>query len=38
MDILWEPGAPSRKNSQSMNLQRSRAQGIRNILKGDDRL
>lgn len=38
MDILWELGAPSRKNSQSMNLQRSRAQGIRNILKGDDRL
>lgn len=38
MDILWEPGAPSRKNSQSINMQRSRAQGIRNILKGDDRL
>ena len=36
MDILWEPGAPSRKNSQSAASQKYRANGIRKILKGDD--
>ena len=36
MDILWEPGAPSRKNSQSIASQKFRANGIRKILKGDE--
>ena len=36
MDILWEPGAPSRKSSQSAASQKYRANGIRNILKGDE--
>ena len=36
MDILWEPGAPSRKSSQSAASQKFRANGIRKILKGDD--
>ena len=36
MDILWEPGAPSRKNSQSAASMISRANGIRKILKGDE--
>ena len=36
MDILWEPGAPSRKNSQSPASQKYRANGIRKILKGDE--
>ena len=36
MDILWEPEAPSRKNSQSIASQKFRAQGIRKILKGAD--
>ena len=36
MDILWEPGAPSRKASQSVASQKFRARGIRTILKGDE--
>ena len=36
MDILWEPEAPTRKNSQSVASQKFRAQGIRKILKGAD--
>lgn len=36
MDILWEPGAPSRKNSQSTASQKYRANGIRKILRGDE--
>ena len=37
MDILWEPGAPSRKASQSVASQKYRARGIRTILKGAER-
>lgn len=37
MDILWEPAGPNRKSSQSTGAQRYRAQGIREILKGDER-
>jgi protein-arginine kinase len=36
MDILWEPDAPSRRNSQSVASQKFRADGIRKILKGAD--
>ena len=37
MDILWEPGAPSKRAGASFtNSQRIRANGIRTILKGAD--
>ncbi len=34
MDILWEPEAPNRKSAQSVSSMKSRANGIRKILKG----
>ncbi len=37
MDVLWEPGAGTKKNSQSTASQKYRAGGIRNILKGAER-
>ena len=38
MEVLWEPGASSRKTSPSaiLNAQKIRADGIRRIVKGDE--
>ena len=38
MEVLWEPSSPSRKSSPNalINSQKTRAEGIRKILKGDE--